>query len=285
MTLYPAPSSRISGSVLFVHGGAWHSAGSALPLYQNWAPLLRKYNLRGFSVEHRTAPAYRGREAVLDIIDALRYLREHAGELGIPKDRFLLVGFSSGGHLSVLASLELADPHWIGEAPDLRALRSSLRGVISFYAPLEPVSLLMTGDRTLRKVIREYLPPLPSPESKDSFFRLFSSSEGEGENRSREPEQHTSSQVPLPEEWRELSPLHRLHPGIPPTLLIHGLRDNLVPPLQSQLFYQEARQRGIRQVYYLPVKEGGHNFIQSRSAWARRVELQAMQFAAGRLIQ
>jgi dipeptidyl aminopeptidase/acylaminoacyl peptidase len=41
-----------------------------------------------------------------------------------------------------------------------------------------------------------------------------------------------------PEAFRRASPLHRIHPGAPPFLLIHGTADSLVPVDESRVFHR-----------------------------------------------
>jgi acetyl esterase/lipase len=41
-----------------------------------------------------------------------------------------------------------------------------------------------------------------------------------------------------PEAFRRASPLHRVHPGAPPFLVIHGTADSLVPIEESRVFHR-----------------------------------------------
>ena len=54
-------------------------------------------------------PADPGREALQDAQRAIGILRHRAGELGIRPDRIGILGFSAGGHLTVMASLHPND--------------------------------------------------------------------------------------------------------------------------------------------------------------------------------
>jgi len=52
---------------------------------------------------------------------------------------------------------------------------------------------------------------------------------------------------------RDMSPIHHLHAGVPPFLLVHGDADGSVPFEQSPLFQARVRERGGRcEVLRLP---------------------------------
>ncbi|MDH5654914.1 MAG: alpha/beta hydrolase, partial [Spirochaetia bacterium] len=77
ITVYPYEGFA-KGSVIFIHGGGWQMGGSDLPFYGDWEILLKKAGLRAFSIEHRTAPHYRGKEIIQDCMDAVRYINQNA---------------------------------------------------------------------------------------------------------------------------------------------------------------------------------------------------------------
>lgn len=59
---------------------------------------------------------------------------------------------------------------------------------------------------------------------------------------------------------RWASPLHRVHPGAPPFLLMHGVLDAVVPYQQSVLMAEALRALGVRADLY-PVDGADHCFI------------------------
>jgi acetyl esterase len=62
------------------------------------------------------------------------------------------------------------------------------------------------------------------------------------------------------EHWRDISPLHRVHPGLPPTILFHGTGDAVCPFKGAQAF-QEAMVKAGNQCE-LVVKPGGrHGYL------------------------
>ena len=85
-----------------------------------------------------TRPASRFPAPLDDVRHGLRWVRAHAGELGIDPERLALLGVSAGAHLAVLAHLahDIADL-----APDLpgplREVSESVRCVIAHYGPYD----------------------------------------------------------------------------------------------------------------------------------------------------
>jgi len=60
--------------------------------------------------------------------------------------------------------------------------------------------------------------------------------------------------------WQEISPLHRVRAGVPPTLLFHGTGDTVTPFKGAQAFTDAMRKAGNR--CELDINEGGaHGFL------------------------
>ena len=238
ITVYPGNQDHYDGAVVFLHGGGWSIGGSEVPLFQDWAPLLERARLRGFGLEHRVAPAYRGMDLVSDCIDGVHYIEASAQRLHFPSDRIGLVGFSSGGHLAVMAALELS-----------RQERGSVRAVVSYYAPLNFELLLAHRNPAMLAYLKGFL-----------------------------PDDYSASPDNLAAAMEELSPIRRLHAGAPPVLLVHGLADELVPSEQSASFALAANKMREGMAEFVPVEHARHNFNQSRSQWARQVDEAAVAF-------
>ena len=46
--------------------------------------------------------------------------------------------------------------------------------------------------------------------------------------------------------WREISPLHRVRPGVPPTIIFHGTGDTVTPFAGAQAFREAMLKAGNR---------------------------------------
>ena len=127
LTIY-LPAGRASGAgvVICPGGGYAHLAmekeGSEI------AAWLNKQGLAGFVLKYRLGPRYHHPAPLDDAHRALRYVREHAAELGIKADRVGIWGFSAGGHLAATAATHFD----AGTRPDFLILAYP---VITFEPP------------------------------------------------------------------------------------------------------------------------------------------------------
>ncbi len=92
-------------SAVFFHGGGWRGGGP-----DHYYPQSRYAALRGMvaiSVEYRTINRFgtTPRECVKDGKSAMRWVKEHANELGIDPERIVAGGGSAGGHIAAAMAL------------------------------------------------------------------------------------------------------------------------------------------------------------------------------------
>ena len=100
------PANAHGGAVLYMVSGGWVS---------RWTPPQRLADrtfsglldegLTVIAVRHGSAPRFKVPEAEADVRRALRYIRLHAGDLGVDADRLGVFGGSAGGHLSLMLGL------------------------------------------------------------------------------------------------------------------------------------------------------------------------------------
>ena len=97
-----------SPAIVFIHGGSWQKgSGSA---FSQQAVYFASRGMVAITIEYRLigkdgieGPA----ECLEDAVDAMRWVRGHAAELGIDPERVVAGGGSAGGHLA--ASLALGE--------------------------------------------------------------------------------------------------------------------------------------------------------------------------------
>jgi acetyl esterase/lipase len=99
MYVYPATGAGIHSAVIVMPGGGYtHLAiekeGGA---EARW---LNEHGVTAFVLEYRLGPRYHFPSPMLDGARAVRYVRSHAADLDVAKDRIGLWGFSAGGHLA-----------------------------------------------------------------------------------------------------------------------------------------------------------------------------------------
>lgn len=116
-----APGGRPAPCVVVIHGGGWDSGDRAQLPELNHELAARGYAVA--TIDYRLAPRWRWPAPREDVAEALRWLREHAAELGLAPDRFVLLGRSAGAQIALAAAY----------APGVRGIA----GVISFYGPAD----------------------------------------------------------------------------------------------------------------------------------------------------
>ena len=123
LDFYPSQIAGKKPCVIVIHGGSWSSGDSKQLPELNSILATEGYNVA--AINYRMAPKYQNPAPVEDVQSALKYLQQHAGELNIDPDNFVLLGRSAGAQIALLAAYTLNDP--------------SIKGVIDFYGPADMV--------------------------------------------------------------------------------------------------------------------------------------------------
>jgi acetyl esterase len=128
--------------VVDLHGGAWCN-GDLKDCEPRDLTLVRNgFAVAALNFRHAGAgyPA-----SSVDINYAIRWLKSHAGRLGLRADKVGLSGQSSGGHLAMLAAMRPADPRYTAiaspdGAPSGAALDASVQAVVMQWPVINPLS-------------------------------------------------------------------------------------------------------------------------------------------------
>jgi acetyl esterase/lipase len=184
--------------LLLVHGGGWRR-GERVQMRAFGIQLA----LQGFvcvSSSYRLVPASPWPAQIHDVNAALRYMRAQAGELGIDPAKLASVGASAGAHLVLLAAgtADRAEFQGDGGHP---GVSSAVAATVGIFAPtvLAPRGQKVSGA----------VPGSAVLEDKD--------------------DEDTA---------RLASPLTHVSASYPPTLLLHGTADRVVPPSASMRMYE-----------------------------------------------
>jgi acetyl esterase/lipase len=230
--------------IVFVAGSGWQAPldYGATPLKDTqiplWGPALVAAGYTVFAVNHRAAPRFHYPAAVEDVQRAIRFIRHHARVYGIDPNRLGGLGGSSGGHLIGLVSTlgapgDPADPDPVNREP------ATLQSVV-LRAPLVDLPKLMAIPAATALVVSFLEVPL-------------------GDN--------VPSSRAL---WAQASPLTHVSAKTPPTLLIHGDADDLIPFSQSEGFEAALRGAGVA-TKLITVPGGKHGadfgFAQPKPGW------------------
>jgi acetyl esterase len=94
--------------IVYYHGGGWTICG--LDTHDNGCrKLANEIGAVVISVDYRLAPEHKYPAAADDAYQALCWVTEHAGDLGIDPDRIAVAGDSAGGNLAAVTALRARD--------------------------------------------------------------------------------------------------------------------------------------------------------------------------------
>lgn len=231
----PAGSSGQRPCVVWIHGGAW-AGGARYPLPPR-AQALVDAGIAVASIDYRltSQAGLFGNEPVTfpaqihDAKGAVRWLRAHAGELGLDPLRFGAYGASSGGHLAALLATSFAVP----------SLEGSVGGNQQFGSNVQAAAAFATPTDLLRTSLDITFPPgsvvdHDAPSSPQSLLLGFDGpDEGIGVLRAN----LANPLAPFPALAAlaaAANPITWVNPGDAPMFLAHGDHDEFVPWKQSQ---------------------------------------------------
>ena len=203
--------------VLWMSSGGWASGGEPL----SNIPFYKPYTDRGqtvFLVRHGSQPKFTIEEVVADIHRAVRFVRVHAKEYGVDPDRLGISGASSGGHLSATIGT-MGKPGDPSAKDPLERVSSRVQAVACFYPPLDLVDYGKTGQTFLDF-------PAVKP-----FVHVFVLQDKPKEEQLKK--------------LREFSPFYAASKDTPPTLIIQGDKDVLVPNEQADRFIDKLKALGV----------------------------------------
>ncbi len=238
----PKKDSNGTGVIIVVSGGFFSSHESIAPGFVR--PLTdRGYTV--FAVVHGSQPRFTVPEIIQDMNRAVRFIRYHAKDYGIDPDRIGVTGASAGGHLSLMLGTAgtAGDPN----AKDpVDRVSSRVQAVACFFPPTDFLNYGKAGNAKIHAT--DHAPP---------YRAAFDYKELNKESRLWVPITETKR---LEEIARQVSPISHVTPDDPPTLIIHGDADQLVPLQQSERIVEELKKSGVQT--NLVVKKGaGHGWL------------------------
>ncbi|HET9947903.1 MAG TPA: alpha/beta hydrolase [Longimicrobiales bacterium] len=141
------PENAHGGAVLYMVSGGWFSRWTPPETLarRSFTGLLEK-GFTVLAVRHGSAPRYHVPDAEADVRRALRYVRLHAGDLGIDTARIGVYGGSAGGHLSLMLGLVSDDGQRGAEDPVL-ATPSRVAAVVAYYPPVDLRQIVGPSER------------------------------------------------------------------------------------------------------------------------------------------
>jgi acetyl esterase/lipase len=238
----PRKQPRGLGVIVVISGGFFSSHEQINPIFTR--PLTeRGYTV--FAVVHGSQPRFTVPEIIQDMNRAVRFIRHHNKDYGIDPGRIGIAGASAGGHLSLMLGTAGADGNTEAKDPVDRE-SSRVQAVACFFPPTDFLNYGKPGNRKIHAI--DHDPP---------YRAAFDYRELDKQSRLWVPITDSERLVDIA---RQISPVYHVTPEDPPTLIIHGDADRLVPLQQSQLIVEKLRGAGIDTK--LVVKKGaGHGWL------------------------
>lgn len=196
--------------IMWIHGGGWTE------LNRKWSLVYPQIE-RGYavcSVDYRYADEAVFPAQMLDLKDALLFVKENGKKYGYDGSKVILSGDSAGGHLCALLGVSAGNSDWEKEGYDY-----SVQAVVDFCGP--------TSFGELR----------PEEHEDNKIFQLLFG--GDGARKS------------LLGRVAAASPLTYVDGSEPPFLILHGSVDPTVSPDQSRLLRNALEEKGVPVHMYL----------------------------------
>lgn len=117
LDFFPAQSNGLGAQtrkplVVFIHGGFWSALDGTL--FRFPATYVNDADVHYAALTYRLAPEVTITDIVEDVRTAIRWLSEHAQDLGIDPDGIALVGHSAGAHLAAMVIADENAPQLAG---------------------------------------------------------------------------------------------------------------------------------------------------------------------------
>jgi acetyl esterase/lipase len=234
------PKANANGAgVVWVVSGGWFSSHDAINPVFIRELLNRGYTV--FAVVHGSQPRYTIPEIVKDMNRAVRFIRYHAKDYNIDSNRIGVTGGSAGGHLSLMLGTA-ADAGDTGAKDPVDQVSSRVQAVGCYYPPTDFLNYGKPGEIAIGcGILQGFKPPFDfhvQDPNTNTFVRITDLSK-------------------ILDLGRQISPFYHASSDDPPTLIIHGDADKLVPIQQAEIILDKLKAAGVETK--LVVKKGAQH--------------------------
>jgi len=205
----PADLEKPAPGLIFIHGGGWEQGNRNDYRYYTVRYAKRGYVVATISYRFSNEAPYPA--AVQDAKCAVRWMRANAAQYHVDPDRIAVIGGSAGAHLSMMVGYSSDVPELEGDGGHA-GVSSRVQVVVDIYGPTD----LACPEAREMGVVKKFL--------KKSYDEA-------------------------PGLYEQASPIKHLTKDDPPTLVVHGTIDDLVPVWQSDVLVDELKALGIPVVY------------------------------------
>ncbi len=198
----PKPHTKPVPGLIFIHGGAW--SGGSRDMYRYYTT---RYAARGYvaaTISYRLSGAAPFPAAVEDAKCAVRWLRANAAKYNVDPEKIAVIGGSAGGHLAMMVGYSAGVAALEGKGGQPQA-SSRVQAVVNFYGVYDLTTPFARNAGAIKKFLG---------------------------NKTYED---------APEIFESASPAKHLSAKAPPTLILHGTIDDIVPIAQSDALAEKLK--------------------------------------------
>jgi acetyl esterase/lipase len=241
MDVFTPKKNANGAAVIWVVSGGWVSSHGAIN--PKLAELFTQRGYTVFQVVHGSQPRFTIPEILPDIQRSVRYIRSHAKDFKIDPDRIGISGASAGGHLSLMQGMagDLGDP----KAKDpVDHVSSRVHAIACFFPPTD---FLNYGEKGKDAIGRGTLVNFKAPfdfKYLDAKTKTF---------------ERITDEKKIVEIAKAISPITHVTADDPPTLIIHGDKDFLVPIQQAETMIAKLKEVGVPAELVVR-KDAGHGW-------------------------
>lgn len=225
------PTVKQNGAaVIVVVSGGWFSAHESIGsgFFAAFVEPLTKRGYTVFAVCHGCQPKYQLTE-IVDMIDrSVRFVRYHADDYGIDPKRFGITGGSAGGHLSLMQAFA-AKPAKKDAADPIDRVSSDIQAVACFFPPTDFLNYGKEGHNAIDDVLGPFMGAFDFAELNPKTKKL----------------ERITDHLRVVALERSMSPMTYVSKGCPPTLIVHGDKDMLVPIQQAELVINKLKEFNV----------------------------------------
>jgi len=206
----PKALSKPVPGLIFIHGGGWR-AGKRND-YRFYCQHFASKGYVAATVTYRLSQEAYFPAALFDVKAAVRYLRANAEKYGVDPNQIAVIGGSAGGYLSMMAGYTSDVPEFEGDGGNA-GVSSRVQAVVNLYGPTD----------------------LTKPAAHENSV-VVAFLEGK-------------SYKQAPDLFKKASPLNYVTRDDPPTLILHGTVDDIVPIEQADLLAARLKELDVPYVY------------------------------------
>lgn len=229
-------------AVVFVTGGGFINANKDSAVLERLDLAEAGYVVA--SVEYRVAPTVQFPAPLLDVKSAIRYLRANAARFNIDPKRIAIFGESAGGYLSAMTGVTNEVKTF--DQGDNLDQSSTVQAVVDLYGLSD---LSRVGEGFAPDIVARHA----SPAAPEAMWLNGPGVFFEGGPVTKDPAKLAAA-----------NPLTYASKNAPPFLLMHGDKDTVVSPRQTEILHEALIATGADSTRYLVhgAAHGGQYWVQ-----------------------